>query len=166
MVAGNFLDDVGTIVKGAHKIMPFMGLGLKKKRTKKGGAVVAGNFLDDVGNIVKGATKLAPFLGFGLEKKRRTKKGGAVVAGNFLDDLGTIAKGAHKILPFMGLGIHDDVGKARKGGVMTSETYEAVRKALIKKVKAHMKKHPHGGDFWDDFSTGFAMPFQALASVL
>ena len=66
----------------------------------------------------------------------------------------------------MGLGMHDDVGKASKGGVMTSETYEAVRKALIKKVKDHMKKHPRGGDFLDDFWSGFQLPFQALGSVL
>jgi hypothetical protein len=188
MVAGS-TDNGGSIF---GDIIPFgnmLGLGMKKPRkSKKGGSMVAGS-ADNGGSLLGDIIPFGNMLGLGMKKPRKSRRGGAMVAGSasdsdsdvagsFLDDVVGTVKNFSKFAPMIGLGINEDTGKAPQGGVMSSETYERVRKALLKEVNkkdfkkklhAHFKAKGMGGNVLDDavngFKTGFAMPFNALASL-
>jgi len=89
----------------------------------------------------------------------RPKKGGAMTAGSFLGD----------IVPFgnmLGLGL-DEKGGAMTAGVLHKKIGRPSKRGGVLTAAGFHGKSPTmtGGGWFDDFSKGFMLPFQAIGQV-
>lgn len=111
-------------------------------RPKKGGAMTAGSFLGDI-------VPFGNMLGLGLDEK-----GGAMTAGALHKKRGRPSKKGG-VLTAAGLdGGAMTAGKLkRKGGAMTAGAFHGKSPTMT------------GGGWFDDFSKGFMLPFQAIGHV-